>query len=128
MRRERELRMLKVKIAIGFLAAMMVTTVSQAALDNDTVADANGKKITKEDFNRRYKENISFCNYAEPTEANALDSIIRFEVAVQKAKRLGLDKDPQVKERQDAVLYQALVDKQLSEKFKGAVEISEKEA
>jgi peptidyl-prolyl cis-trans isomerase C len=120
--------MLKVQTALGFLAAMLVTTLSQAALDKETVADVNGKKITKEDFDRRYKENLSFFNYAEPTKANALDSIIKFELGVQEAKRLGLDKDAQVKERQDAVLYQALVDKQLSEKFKGAVEISEKEA
>ncbi|MGZ3694187.1 MAG: peptidylprolyl isomerase [Bdellovibrionota bacterium] len=120
--------MLKVFTCSGFLAAMLLATVSHAALDKETVADVNGKKITKEDFDRRYKENISFFNYTEPTKANVLDSIIKFEIAVQEAKRLGLDKDPQVKERMDAVLYQSLVDKQLSEKFKGAVDITEKEA
>ncbi|MGE3261314.1 MAG: peptidylprolyl isomerase [Bacteriovoracia bacterium] len=113
---------------VGFFAAILIASASQAALDKETVADVNGKKITKEDFDRRYKENVSYFNYTEPTKANVLDSIIKFEIAVQEAKRLGLDKDPQVQERMNAVLYQSLVDKQLSEKFKGAVDISEKEA
>lgn len=122
--------MLKTKnfMILGGLFALVLSASSRAALDKDTVADVNGKKITKEDFDRRYKENISYFSYSEPTKANVLDSIIKFEIAVQEAKRLGLDKDPQVQERMNAVLYQSLVEKQLADKFKGAVDISEKEA
>lgn len=128
MRGIRGIRMQKTLTALGFFAALMMSGQAGAALDKDTVADVNGRKISKEEFDRRYKENLSFFNYAEPTKATTLDSIIRFEVGVQEAKKLGLDKDPRVMEQMDAVLYHALVDKQLSEKFKGAVDISDKEA
>jgi parvulin-like peptidyl-prolyl isomerase len=57
-----------------------------------------------------------------------LNSIINFEVAVQEARRLGLDKDPQVMERMDAVLYQSLIERQLADKIKGVVNVSDKEA
>lgn len=126
---DRGIRMPK---ALNFLFCLLAVSLAagnaQAALDKDTVADVNGKKISKEDFDRRYKENISYFNYNEPTKANVLDSIIKFELGAQEAKRQGLDKDPRVQEQMNAVLYQALVDKELSEKFKGAVDISESEA
>lgn len=118
--------------ALNFLFCLLAVSLAagsaHAALDNNTVADVNGKKISKEDFDRRYKENISYFNYNEPTKANVLDSIIKFELGAQEAKRQGLDKDPRVQEQMNAVLYQALVDKELSEKFKGAVDISDSEA
>jgi peptidyl-prolyl cis-trans isomerase C len=99
-----------------------------AAVGASDVAEVNGKKITKEDFDRRYKENIQNFRFSAPTKANVLNDIVNFELGVQEAKRLKLDQDASVQERMDAVLYQALVEKQLSDKFKGAVDVSEKEA
>lgn len=99
-----------------------------AAGEKDVVADINGKKISKEDFDRRYKESISNFRYTAPTKANVLNDIVNFEVGVQEAKRLKIDQDPAVVERMNAVLYQSLVEKQLSDKFKNAVDISDKEA
>jgi len=101
---------------------------AQAALDANTVADVNGKTISKEDFDRRYKENIQFFKFEVPTKANVLSDIINFELAVQEAKKQGLDKDPLVQERMNAVLYQSLVERQLADKFKSVVDVSEKEA
>jgi parvulin-like peptidyl-prolyl isomerase len=115
---------------IGFSLLALVTASGSAlaALDASTVADVNGKKISKEEFDRRYKENIQFIKYGPATKANVLNDIINFEIAVQEAKKMGLDKDPQVQERMNAVLYQSLVERQLAEKFKSAVNISDKEA
>lgn len=101
---------------------------AHAALDANTVADVNGKTISKQDFDRRYKENIQFFKFEVPTKANVLGDIINFELAVQEAKKQGLDKDPLVQERMNAVLYQSLVEKQLADKFKSVVDVSEKEA
>lgn len=113
---------------LASFAAILAMSGAHAALDKDVAAEINGKKLTKEEFDRRYKENIQFFSYSEPTKANALNSIINFELGVQEARRLGLDRDAQVKERMDAVLYQSLIERQLAEKIKGAVDISEKEA
>src|SRR5262249_51408552 len=46
----------------------------------------------------------------------------------QEAHNLHLEKDPQIQERMNTVLYQALVERQLAGKFKGAVDVSEDDA
>ncbi len=109
------------------IALMLFAPGAFAALDANTVADINGKPLTKEEFDRRYKENIQIFKYDVPTKSNILNDIINFELAVQEARRLGLDKNPRVQEQMSAVLYQALVDQQLAEKFRGAVDVTEKE-
>lgn len=109
---------------IGLAASQL----SFAAADNGVVADINGKKISKEDFERRYKESISNFRYTAPTKANVLSDIVNFELGVQEAKRLKLDQDAGVQERMNAVLYQSLVEKQLADKFKNAVDVTDKEA
>ncbi len=118
------LKLLGLSLGIFTLGA----SVGQAALDKDVIADVNGKKISKEEFDRRYKENIAFFKYGAPTKENVLNDIINFELAVQEAHRLGLEKDPSIQEKMNGILYQAVVEKQLAGKFKGAVEISEDEA
>jgi len=110
-------------------ALVMMTQTALASVDGNTpVAQINGKPLTKAEFDRRYKENIQFFKFEVPTKANILNDIINFEIAVEEARKLGLDKDPQVQERMNAVLYQSLVERQLAEKFKSAVDVSEREA
>src|SRR3989344_1114646 len=99
-----------------------------AALDSKVVAKINSKEISKEEFDRRYKENIQIFKFTPPTKANVLNDIINFELAVQEAKKIGLDQRPEIQERINAVLYQSLVEHALSEKFKMAVDVTEKEA
>ena len=110
------------------LFAFHLALNAHAALDPNIVAEVNGKKITKEEFERRYKENIAFFRYGAPTKENVLNDIINFELAVQEAQRLGLEKDPQIQERMNAVLYQAVVERQLAGKFKSAVDVTDDEA
>lgn len=112
----------------GLLIAVGFSQGALAANDPNVVADINGKKISKEDFDRRYKENISFFKYGAPTKENVLNDIINFELGVQEARNLKLDQDPQVQERMNTVLYQALVERQLAGKFKSAVNVSDSEA
>jgi len=116
------------KLGMICLVGMMASQSAMAAVDANTVAEINGKPLSRVDFERRYKENIQFFKFEVPTKANILNDIINFEVAVQEARKQGLDKDPQVQERMDAVLYQALVEKQLADKFKSVVDVSDREA
>lgn len=121
----RGIRMLKLlAVSLVFFSHLS----AQAATDPNTVAEVNGKKISKEEFERRYKENIQFFKYGAPTKENVLNDIINFELAVQEAKAQGLEKDPSIQERMNTVLYQALVEKQLSNKFKSVIDVTEKEA
>lgn len=113
-------------VALGLL--LFPVAGAHAAPDPNTVAEVNGKKISKDEFDRRYKENIQFFKYGAPTKQNVLNDIINFELAVQEAKTLGLDKDPAIQERMNTVLYQALVERQLAGKFKSVIDVTEAEA
>jgi parvulin-like peptidyl-prolyl isomerase len=94
--------------------------------DKDTVAEVNGKKISLKEFERRYNENIKYFKFTPPTKLNVLNDIIKFELGVEEAIKLGLDKDPEIRERMNTVLYQSLIDKKLSERF-GKIEVEEKD-
>jgi parvulin-like peptidyl-prolyl isomerase len=115
------------KVLTLFFIALPIA-YAHAAMDPNVIAEVNGKKLTKEEFDRRYKENIAFFRYGAPTKAAVLNDIINFELAAQEARKEGLEKDPSVQEQMDRVLYQALVEKQLAGKFKSAVDVSEDEA
>ncbi len=117
--------MLKI-VALGLVLFPFVS--AHAAPDPNTVAEINGKKITRDEFDRRYKENIQFFSQSAPTKENVLNDIINFELAVQEAKNLGIDKEPAIQERMNTVLYQAVVERQLAGQFKSVVDVSEKEA
>ena len=112
-----------------FVAALLsVCTLAHAAVDGDIIANINGKALSKKEFDRRYKENVLIFKFTPPTKASVLNDIINFELAVEEAKKQGLDKNPDIQERINAVLYQALVEHALSDKFKKAVNVTEEEA
>lgn len=91
------------------------------------IAKVNGSVISLEDFNRKYKENLKFFQFKAPTKAGVLDEMIKRELGVQEAKRLGLDKDPEIIDRVNTVLYHALIDKKLSKEFE-AIKITDDDA
>ena len=115
-------------VVLSLITFTFLTSQAWCAAESGAVAVINGKELSKDEFDRRYKENIKIFKYTPPTKANVLNDIINFELAVAEAKKLGIDKEPAVQERLDAVLYQSLIEKQLSEKFQKAVDVSEKEA
>jgi peptidyl-prolyl cis-trans isomerase C len=117
------------KVAL-LLAPLLFSTLSAFAADEDpnVVATINGKKLSKEEFDRRYKESIQMFKFTPPTKASVLNDIVNFELAVQEARKEHLENDPVVRERLESVLYQSLVEKQLSDKFKSVANVSEDEA
>lgn len=101
-------------LALFVFAFTAFTMTTQAATE---VAKVNNSVITLEDFNRKYKENLKFFQFKAPTKTGVLDEMIKRELGVQEAKRLGLDKDPEIIDRVNTVLYHALIDKKLSKDF-----------
>ncbi len=117
------------KVALLLAPLLLGSLCSFAAdEDSDVVATINGKVLHKEEFDRRYKESIQIFKFTPPTKASVLNDIVNFELAVQEARKQHLDNDPEIRERIESVLYQSLVERQLSEKFKNASSISEQEA
>ncbi|MBU6375389.1 MAG: peptidylprolyl isomerase [Bdellovibrionales bacterium] len=91
------------------------------------LAKINGTTISLEDFNARYKENLKFFQFKAPAKQAVLDDLIKRELAIQEAKKLGLEKDPVVIERINTVLYQAVLDKQLGKDLE-KITVSDDEA
>lgn len=110
------------------LPVAAVSGIPTIAAPADAAAVINGKEISKEEFDRRYKENIQIFKFTPPTKANVMNDIVNFELAVQEAKRKGIDKKPEIIERINAVLYQSLIEEELSGEFKKVVDVSDKEA
>lgn len=90
--------------------------VGRAEVDK-SVATVNGKVITQDYFNRKFNENARYLNLQTPTKKSFLDDLIRRELGLQEARKLGIDKDPSVVERMETVLYQSLIEKKLSGEF-----------
>lgn len=115
-----------VQILLTTILFIGITSQANAALDPKTVAVIDGQKLSVDEFNRRYNENIKYFKFTPPTKANVLNDIIKFELGVKEAKKRNLHKDPKIVERMNTVLYQALVEDALSDKFK-KIKVSDKD-
>lgn len=97
------------------------------ALAATELARINNRVITLEEFSKRYQESAKFFQLRAPSKKGVLDDLIKREIGIQEAKRLGLDKDPEIVERMNVVLYNALLEKKLSAEFE-KIHISDDEA
>lgn len=92
----------------------------------DVVATVGSKKITLDEFNRKYKEITSQVLSNPPSKRVFLEDLVRFEVGVQEAKKRGFDKDPIVIDRFNQEMYKAFLEKELGSKVEDST-ISEAE-
>lgn len=97
------------------------------ALAAKTLAQINSTTITDDEFNRRYKDNLKYFQFKIPSKQSVLDDLIKRELGIQQAKKLNLDKDPEVIDRVNTVLYHALIEKQLGAQFE-KIHVSDEEA
>jgi peptidyl-prolyl cis-trans isomerase C/peptidyl-prolyl cis-trans isomerase D len=111
-------------LASVFVAGAIAARGLQAAVE---LARINNSVITVEDFNKKYKENLKFFQFKAPSKKSVLDDLIKRELGIQEAKKEGLDRDPEVIERMNTVLYHALLDKRLSKSFED-IHVSDAEA
>lgn len=115
------------KRIIGLLSLTSLAVAASPALSQTELAKVGNTTISLEEFNKRYQENLKFFQFKSPTKQAVLDDIIKRELGVIEAKKLGLDKDPAVIDRINTVLYQALLDKQLGKTLEG-ISVSDEEA
>jgi parvulin-like peptidyl-prolyl isomerase len=109
---------------VFLITALLGAKAIQAATE---LARVNGTVISLEDFNKRYQESLKYFQFKAPSKKNVLDEIIKRELGIQEAKRAGLDKDPEVIDRMNTVLYQSFLDKKLSKQF-DALQVTDSEA
>lgn len=97
---------------------------SQAAKDA-VVAQVGNKKITVEDFNKRYND-VKSQTVNPPTKAQFLEDLVRYEVGLQEADKKNVEKDPLVQERIRQEIYKALLEKELGARVQ-KISVSESE-
>jgi peptidyl-prolyl cis-trans isomerase C/peptidyl-prolyl cis-trans isomerase D len=114
------------KMSFKLLLIFALFLFSIVALTATELARIGNKVITLEEFNKKYKENLKYFRFKAPTKKNILDEIVKREVAILEAKKEGIDKDPEVIERINTVLYHSLIDKKLSKQFE-KIEVTDKE-
>ncbi len=112
-------------LSLLFFAAFGAIKAVEAA--TETLATINKKVITLDEFNKKYRENLKFFQFKAPTKKGVLDDLVKRELGIQEAIKEGLDKDPDVIDRMNTVLYHALLDKKLSKDFE-SIHISDDEA
>jgi peptidyl-prolyl cis-trans isomerase C/peptidyl-prolyl cis-trans isomerase D len=76
------------------------------------VATVGSTKITAAEFKTKYEE-IKKQAINPPAPELFLEDLVRFELGVQEAEKLGLRNDPMVKDRFKQELYKALIEKEL---------------
>ena len=100
---------------------------SQPANAQSVVAKINSKEILTKDFNRIYSDSSKFFSFNPPSKQAVLEDLIKRELGIQEAKRLGLQNDQAVIDRMNTVLYEALIERALGDEIK-KIEVSDKEA
>jgi parvulin-like peptidyl-prolyl isomerase len=119
---------MKVKTFSGcsLLLGLTICTIGHSFASTE-VAKINGKVITIDEFNRKFPLLQPLYQNKVATKSDVLEDLIKRELGIQEARKLGLEKDPEVQEEIQTVLYQALLKRTLSKEFE-KITVTEKEA
>ena len=128
---------MKRMLAAAALAAIVALTGCGKGSDSAVIAKVNNGKITAAEFKKQLDDLQPQMLNAVATDTKArkefLEDLIGIELVLQEARRQGLDKDPELKKKQDAMrkemeqriqdavkndLFNALLKKELMEKIK----------
>lgn len=105
---------------------LLVVSISASAQSKDeVVAQIGNKKITLEEFNKKFND-VRLQTMNPPTKQQFLEDIVRYEVGVLEAEKRKLGSDPTVQERMKQELYKALLEKELGQTVQ-KIQVSDKE-
>ncbi|MBX2988098.1 MAG: peptidylprolyl isomerase [Bdellovibrionaceae bacterium] len=111
---------------IAIAVAMVFSICAHAQNRGNTVlAQVGSKKITLDDFTKKFDE-IKSQTLNPPTKQQFLEDMVRYEVGVQEAEKRNLEKDPIVQDRVKQEMYKALLEKDLGQKVQ-KIQVSDAE-
>jgi parvulin-like peptidyl-prolyl isomerase len=99
-----------------FILISFICSMSFAQSNDAVLAQVGNKKITLEEFNRKFAE-VKNQSLNPPTKSQFLEDLVRYELGLLEAEKKQLEKDPLVRDRMRQELYKALVEKELGEKI-----------
>lgn len=97
------------------LIPLLISFNTWAQKKDDAVATINNKKISVEEFNKKYNM-VRAQSLNPPTKAVFLEDLVRYEVGLLEAEKRKLGNDPLVQDRMRQELYKALLEKDLADK------------
>jgi peptidyl-prolyl cis-trans isomerase C len=106
------------------------STPSKQSGSGEVVAEVGSYKITLADFEERINEQNPLVRsryQSEDQKTKLLNSLVEQEAMVMEAKRLGLDKDPEVVRGIKKIMARHLVDQEFNKKKVKQIEISDEE-
>lgn len=110
---------------IVLLTSLLLAGGVSAQKADSVVAQVGNKKITLDEFNKKYNE-IKVQTINPPSRSQFLEDLVRYELGIQEAEKRNLEKDPTVQERMKQELYKALLEKELGQKVQ-KIQVSDKE-
>lgn len=114
------------RILCTFGLAMLLSISANAQKGTDVLATVGTKKITLDEFNKKYQDVLSQTLSGAPSKKVFLEDLIRYEMGVQEAKKKGIEKDPDFQERVNQEMYKVLLEKELGKKVQES-QVSEEE-
>ena len=118
---------LSLGFSLGFGLVLISHSATAAPAKDTTVAQVNGKSISLDYLNKKYKESLLYSQGSPPSKKMVLDDLIKRELGIQEAVKMGLNKDPEVVDKTNTVLYNALLEKKLAKDFE-KIDVSDDEA
>jgi peptidyl-prolyl cis-trans isomerase C len=112
-------------LLFGIIGCLFASSESGAS--GTDVATVNGKGISLEYLNKKLEEVSRLPQAVPPTKQAVLEDLIKRELGIQEARRLGLEKDPVVMDRINTVIYQSYLEKALAKSVE-AIFVSDEEA
>ncbi len=103
------------KMKLLMVLVLSVFALKSFAQKEDVVATVGNKKITLEEFNKKFNEVRSQAQNP-PSKDMFLEDLVRYEIGLQEAEKKKISQDPIFQERVRQELYKALLEKELTEK------------
>jgi parvulin-like peptidyl-prolyl isomerase len=104
------------KLFLTFFVLSLISFNSAFSQQN-VAAEVNGTKITKDQLEEAYKQNMMFVSDKLVSKEKVLQDMINRELGVQRAKSNKLQEDPIVRYKLDDILYHAQISKDLENKL-----------
>lgn len=101
-------------LALSFVVSL--SALAQTQKGSEVLATIGTKKITLDEFNKKYKDLQNQVITNMPSKKVFLEDLVRYEMGIQEAKKRNLEKDPLVADRLNQELYKGLLEKELGQK------------
>ncbi len=108
-------RSVKMKTSLLSIIILFTFLGTAFAAEENVIVTIGNKKITLEEFNKKFNE-VKSQTVNPPTKQQFLEDLVRYELGLLEAKKRGLEKDPQVQDRMEQELYKGLLEKELGQK------------